>query len=49
MMQSHETKKKDNRYLILIDDDGEVVAVEIKGFIDLEKIRNHSRDVAYYQ
>jgi hypothetical protein len=33
-----------NRYLVLIDDGGEVVAVEMKGYINPEEIR---REIAY--
>jgi hypothetical protein len=32
-------KKHDNRYLVLIDDGGEVVAVEMNGYINPEELR----------
>ena len=37
-------KKDNNRYLVLIDDGGEVVAVEMNGYINPEEIR---REIAY--
>jgi hypothetical protein len=32
-----------NRYLLLIDNSTEVVAIEIKGYIDMEKLSKHSQ------
>jgi Domain of unknown function (DUF4252) len=32
------TKSKDNRYVILVEEKDEVVAIEIRGYIDVEKL-----------
>jgi hypothetical protein len=33
-------KSSDNRYLVLVDDNDEVVAIEVKGYIDPEILLN---------
>jgi hypothetical protein len=35
-------KKRDNRYLVLVDDKEDVVALEIRGYIDPRALRQHS-------
>jgi hypothetical protein len=43
-LQSKKTTKN-NRYMLLIDSDQEVVAIEIRGYIDPELLFNHKNDV----
>jgi hypothetical protein len=37
-----------NRYLLLIDNPSEVVAIEIRGYIDIEKLSKHS-DLSFHE
>jgi hypothetical protein len=38
-------KQKLNRYFLLLDDSYELVAIEIKGYIDAERLRNNTQSI----
>ena len=46
LMQSS-YKSNDNRYLLLVDDDNEVVAIEVKGYIDPQLMLSDSKNLSY--
>lgn len=48
LMQSS-VSKRDNRYLVLIDNNNEVIAIEVKGYIDPTLMLKEKRDLAYDQ
>jgi hypothetical protein len=40
LLQEDNSKKKRNHYLMLVEDNSEVVAVEMSGYIDLQELRH---------
>ena len=42
-------KGKDNRYLLLVDNKSEVVAIEVKGYIDPKLMLNETGDLSYIE
>jgi hypothetical protein len=46
MIQSPK-KNKDNRYLLLVDSDDEIVAIEVRGYLDPEYLLNNNKKLAY--
>jgi hypothetical protein len=47
LIQSPEKGKDNNRYLVLVDSDNEIVAIEVWGYIDPEELCKHNKNMAY--
>ena len=49
LLMQPNAKGGDDRYLVLVDDDNEVVAIEVTGYIDPKIMLRNSKDTAYNQ
>jgi hypothetical protein len=47
LIQSPKKGKDNNRYLLLVDSDNEIVAIEVWGYIDPEELCKNNKNMAY--